>query len=122
LTENKGETPREKRMRRLREFKDQREGQFKDFDIDDFVTSVEEIREVPVEELDIIVRYKRLTNEESLSISKISDENEQGLEILYMMLSKADANVTKDKILAMNPTETALIINAINEDSNIFLQ
>jgi len=109
-------------MRRLREFKDQREGQFKDFDIDDFVTSVEEIREVPVEELDIIVRYKRLTNEESLSISKISDENEQGLEILYMMLSKADANVTKDKILAMNPTETALIINAINEDSNIFLQ
>lgn len=90
------------------------------FNIDDFIVNVEKIREVEVPELNIVVRYKSLTNEDLFKVMKIKDDTERGIELLYLMLSKADPNVTREKLRKMNPMVTAQILNAITSKEPLF--
>jgi len=101
----------EKERKRIRKF----------FNIDDFVADVDKVREVEVPELGIVVQYKSLTNEDLFKVMKIEDDMERGIELLYLMLSKVDSTVTREKLRKLNPTVTARILNAVTSKDPLFL-
>ena len=94
---------------------------FRAFNIDEFVADVDQVLEVEVPELKAVVKYKRLTNADLVNASKIKDEQERGLEILFYMLSKADAKVTREKVHALDPVATTHILLAITGKTPVFL-
>lgn len=99
----------------------ERRQKFKAFNIDEFVADADKLLEVEVPELEVTVKYKQLTNIDFLQAMKVKDDQEKGLEILYYLLSRADPNVTREKIKAMNPLKTARILAAITSKTPIFL-
>ena len=99
-----------------------REKASKLFNIDEFIADVNEVLEAEVPELNVVVKYKRLTNADLLEISKVKDANKRGLETLFYMLNKADANVTREKLDALDPVVTARITAAITEKTPLFLR
>ena len=105
----------------LRELEEKREAVRRLFNIDDFIADAEKVREVEVPELGIIVRYKSLTNEDLFKVMKIEDDTERGIELLYLMLSKADTKITREKLKKLNPLVTAQILNAITSKEPLFL-
>ncbi len=111
----------EKGKKALRKLEEKREKIHMLFSIDDFIADAEKVREVEVPELGIIVRYKSLTNEDLFKVMKIEDDTERGIELLYLMLSKADPNVTREKLRKLSPMVTARILNAITSKEPLFL-
>ena len=84
----------------------------KTFDIDEALQG-NKILYAFVPELDCQVRYKRLTMKDLADINKAKTDEERATLILYKMLSKADKNVTLEKVQEL-PIETATaILNAI---------
>ena len=111
----------ERGKRALHKLEEKREEVRRLFNIDDFIADAEKVREVEVPELGIIVRYKSLTNEDLFKVMKIEDDTERGIELLYLMLSKADPNVTREKLRKLSPMVTARILNAITSKEPLFL-
>ena len=107
--------------RKLEDFEAGRREKFKDFNIDDFVVDADETLETLVPELDTIVKYKVLTNADLLKISRVEGEHEKGFEILFLLLSKADPNITREKLYAVEPSVTNRILAAITREKPIFL-
>jgi LmbE family N-acetylglucosaminyl deacetylase len=69
-----------------------------------------------------IVTYKQLTNADILALNEQNVKGyERSLDILFRMLSKADASVTREKIKALGPLNTAQILVAIREKTPLFL-
>lgn len=68
-----------------------------------------------------VVRYKKLTNADTLQLAKITDKDERGLEMLFLMLSKADSKVTKAKVKQMGSVVTARILAEIMSEESVFL-
>jgi len=84
----------------------------KTFDIDEALQG-NKILYAFVPELDCQVRYKRLTMKDLADINKAKTDEERATLMLYKMLSKADKNVTLEKVQEL-PIETATaILNAI---------
>ena len=71
--------------------------------------SADEIQEVYVPELNCIVRYKPLTIEDLPEIMKAKDDQERAAIMLYKLLSKADENVTLEKVKRL-PVDVATAI------------
>jgi hypothetical protein len=69
----------------------------------------------------IVVKYKRLTNEDILQLNRIKDDGERGLQTLYLFLSKANPSITFDKLKAIDPLLTSRISRAITEQTPLFL-
>jgi len=115
------EGKREKFKRELEKHKERVEKTRRLFNIDDFVADADRVREVEVPDYGITVRYKRLTNEDSLKLNKIEDAQEKNLETFFIMLSKADPNVTREKVWKMDPILTAKILTAIAANEFNFL-
>jgi len=69
-----------------------------------------------------VVTYKQLTNADILEMNtqKVTGY-ERSLDILFRMLNKADTSVTRDKIRALGPLNTAYILTAIREKTPLFL-
>jgi len=111
----------ERGKKALRELEERREKARRLFDIDQFIADADKTREVEVPELNIIVRYKPLTNEDLFKVMKIEDDTERGIELLYLMLSKADPKITREKLKKLNPLITAQILNAITSKEPLFL-
>jgi tRNA A58 N-methylase Trm61 len=69
-----------------------------------------------------VVTYRQLTNADILALNEQNAKGyERSLDILFRMLSKADASVTRDKIKALGPLNTAYILTAIREKTPLFL-
>ena len=117
----KKESVVERGKKALRELEERREKARRLFDIDQFIADADKTREVEVPELNIIVRYKPLTNEDLFKVMKIEDDTERGIELLYLMLSKADPKITREKLKKLNPLVTARILNAITSKEPLFL-
>ena len=115
------EGKREEYKRRLEEHLEKKAEKRRLFNIDEFVAEVDEILEAEVPDLNLVVRYKRLTNADLLKVLKIEDSSEQGLEILFYMLSRADPSVTREKVRKLDPIVTAKILSAIMAETPLFL-
>ena len=69
-----------------------------------------------------VVTYKQLTNADILELNAQKTTGyERSLDILFRMLNKADTSVTRDKIRALGPLNTAYILTAIREKTPLFL-
>ena len=115
------EGKREEYKRRLDEHLEKKAEKRRLFNIDEFVAEADEILEAEIPDLDLVVRYKRLTNADLLKVLKIDDPSEQGLEILFYMLSRADPAVTREKVRQLDPIVTAKILSAIMAETPLFL-
>lgn len=97
---------------KLEAYEQKKEQIVKTFNIDE-VLEGNKILTVKVPELDRIVKYKRLTMNDLAEINKAESDEERATLILWKMLSKADKNVTLEKVQQL-PIETATaILNAI---------
>lgn len=69
-----------------------------------------------------IVTYTQLTNADIIELNQQNVKGyERSLEIMFRLLSKSDATVTRDKIKALGPLNTAYILAAIREKTPLFL-
>ena len=97
---------------KLEAYEQKKEQIAKTFNIDE-VLEGNKILTVKVPELNCIVKYKRLTMKDLAEINKAKTDEERATLILWKMLSKADKNITLEKVQQL-PIETATaILNAI---------
>jgi hypothetical protein len=68
------------------------------------------------------VKYKRLRNSDIIDLNKINNQQERGLQTLFLLMSRADPLVTMKKIRDMDPIETTRITAAITEKTPLFLR
>jgi len=94
---------------KLEKFEENRQKQAKLFNIDEVLANSGKIQEKYVPELDCIIRYGRLTLGDMPEIAKGQTDEERALRILWRMLSKADTNITLEKVERL-PMETATAI------------
>lgn len=87
------------------------------FNIDDVIRGSDTIREVYVEELNCVVRYKPLTFADLPEIAKATNEQERGILILYKLLSKADPNVTLEKVKMLPVNIGNAILRRIEQET-----
>jgi hypothetical protein len=86
------------------------------FNIDDFIKDIDALRQKQVEGIGII-NYKRLIMADIMDIQKqFTDPSEQGLHVLTLMLQKADANVTYEKVCKLDPAVIASILSALTPE------
>jgi len=86
------------------------------WDIDEALASAKTVHEVYVPEIDAVVRFSLLNNEDFLEIQRKSKNDvEAGLFILWRMLSKVDPKVTVEKLKQLPVDVTTAILNAINK-------
>lgn len=86
------------------------------FNVDEFITDVAMMREVYVEEIDRRVQYKKLTLGENSEIVRIKNAEERGQKMLYLMLHKANPEVTEDQVTEIGGDVAAAILTAIVGD------
>jgi hypothetical protein len=91
------------------------------FNIDDFIGDADETRIAEIPELNLKVKYKRLTAGDIFKLGEIKSNDERGLQILFLMLNKADANVTLDKVKKLDPFVATRILAKLTEKTG-FLQ
>ena len=91
------------------------------FDIDEFIIGAEKVREVYVREINRRVQYKKLTVAEGRELFKIADKDERSAQHLFLLLHKANPNITREKIDKLNDDEAAAILSAILRE-HIFLR
>jgi len=86
------------------------------WDIDEALASAKTVHEVYVPEIDAVVRFSLLNNQDIAEIDgKGKNEWEKGLLVLWKMLSKVDSGVTVEKLKQLPVDTTAAILNAINK-------
>lgn len=91
------------------------------FDIDEFITDADVIREAYVEDIDRNIRYKKLTVKENASLLRVKDVEKRGTKILHLMLSKVDPTITEEKIEKLGSDVAGIILATILEEQG-FLQ
>lgn len=91
------------------------------FNIDDFVADADETKTVEVDGVGV-VKYKRLTVEDSFKLQEAKNVTEQGIKIIYLMLGKADPNVTEDKIRKLPPVVAEKILSALSGQTDFLPQ
>ena len=69
------------------------------FNIDDFIKGADELLEAKVKGVGT-VKFKRLTVEDMLKIRELP-QAEQGLNLMFVMLNKADPSITYEKVKAL---------------------
>lgn len=83
------------------------------FNIDEFIADVAMTREVYVEEIDRRVQFKKLTLAENSELVRIKNAEERGLKMLYLMLHKANSEVTEDSIQNIGSDVAAVVLTAV---------
>jgi len=101
----------EEYKKKLEKFEEQRAKEAKAFSIDEVLNVG--LKEVYVPEIDAVVRYGSLTIADMEALREAKTDEERAAIILWRMLSKADENVTLEKVKAL-PIEVATsILNRI---------
>ena len=119
----KKESVVERGKRVLEEHEKRKEKIRKQFNIDDFIRDAEEVREVEVDYggETLIIKYKSLRNKDNFELAKIEDDQKRSVKTLYIMLSRADPNVTEEKVENLNPILTQRILAEISKRELSFL-
>ena len=103
----------EEYKRKLEKYEKQKEEEAKAFSIDEVLADSARIYRVYVPELKCEVAYGPITMGDLAEINRAKTDEERATLILWKMLSKADENVTLEKVQQL-PIETATpILNAI---------
>lgn len=89
------------------------------FNIEEAVAEADKLLEVKVPKLNVIVKYKQLTNADMLEIVKVKNNEAQGFETLFYLLHRGDPAITKKKLMKMSPYAAALILRAITSETPI---
>jgi len=98
---------------KLEEFKKQVAEELKEFKIDEILTKT--ILEKEVEGLGV-VRYGKLTIADLIDIQKYENDLERGLRTVYLMLKKANPDLTFEQVKQL-PIDIALkLITALGEE------
>ena len=113
----------EEYKKRLEQHQKEREKILKQFNIDEFVADAERVKEVEVEwgGETLVIQYKSLRNKDNFELAKIEDTQKRNIETLYLMLCRADRNITREKIETLNPILTQRILAEISKRELSFL-
>lgn len=83
------------------------------FNIDDFIKDADEV--FTVETRLGLVRYKRLTLKDTFELPKIDNSREYAAYIVFLMLNKADPNVTFEKVCSLSSDVSAELFSVLAE-------
>jgi hypothetical protein len=86
------------------------------FDIDEFITAADTIREVYVPAMHRRVKYKPLTIAENAEAQRIEDPQKRAEKLLFFYLHKADEKISEEKIKKMLNAAGTTILTAILAD------
>jgi hypothetical protein len=86
------------------------------FDIDEFITAADTIREVYVPAMHRRVKYKPLTIAENAEAQRIEDPQKRAEKLLFFYLHKADEKVSEEKVKKMLNAAGTTILTAILAD------
>jgi len=119
----KKESVAEKGKRILAEREKEKEKIRREFNIDDFVRDADETREVEVKwgGETLVIKYKSLRNKDNFELAKIEDEQKRNIKTLFVMMNRADPNITEEKIENLNPILTQRILAEISRRELSFL-
>lgn len=84
------------------------------FNIDDFQADADKVEEVPVEGVGI-VRFKRVVIADLFDLPEMKTRHEYTARLIYKMMSKADSNVTYEKICKLPPDVASRIFDVLAE-------
>jgi hypothetical protein len=99
----------EEYKQKLKEYEQKRAEEAKAFNIDKVLADANKIYEVLVPELDCHVNYGPITMGDLVEINKAKTNEERAIRVLWLMLKKADPEVTLEKVQQL-PLQTATAI------------
>jgi hypothetical protein len=105
----------EEYARKLEEYEQKKAEKAAKLDVKALVQSSREIRRVEVEGLGV-VEYGVLTLADSLELAKCKTPEERGVMTLWLMLQKADKDLTLDEVKALPLDVAAKLMTALTRD------